>query len=71
MTVNLWVEDAIVLFDWLETVDLNAVPVEHKAVKQALTDLHSRSEERVPYDFTLTPEWVAAARHEVSKDMGW
>jgi hypothetical protein len=71
MKLELWTEDAIVLFDWLENADLDLVPAEHKAVKQALTDLFSRLEEVVPYEIDLTDARVAAARHEVSKDMGW
>ena len=36
--------DAIVLFDWLKTVDLNDVPIAHPAEKQALADLLTRLE---------------------------
>ncbi len=71
INLSLWTEDAIVLFDWLESVDLNSVPAEHKAVKQALTDLHSRLEELIPYEFPQTEERIEQARHEVSKDMDW
>jgi len=66
-----WTEDAIVIFDWLQTVDLDLVPAEHKAVKQALTDLHSRLEEIIPYEFLQTDERIAEARYEVSKNMDW
>jgi hypothetical protein len=52
-------------------VNLNSVPADHRAVKQALTDLASRLEEVVPHDYPLTAERVAMAQHEVSKDMGW
>ncbi|MFB6612089.1 hypothetical protein ACFCVO_17330 [Agromyces sp. NPDC056379] len=69
--IHLWTEDAIVLFDWLNTVDLDAVPAEHQAVKQALTDLASRLEESVPYFADLTEERIARARDEVSKDTDW
>lgn len=71
ISIELWTEDAVVLFDWLQSTDLNLVPAEHKAVKQALTDLYSRLEEIVPYKFNMTAERVAAAQHEVSKNMGW
>jgi hypothetical protein len=71
VSIELCTEDAVVLFDWLQSTDLNLVPAEHRAVKQALTDLYSRLEEIVPYEFDLTAERVAAAQHEVSKDMGW
>jgi hypothetical protein len=69
VTIRLWREDAIVLMDWLTQVDLNTVPADHRAVKQALTDLTSRLEEVVPYDYPLTAERVAKAQHDVSKDM--
>jgi hypothetical protein len=71
VTIHLWSEDAIVLMDWLSQADLNSVPADHCAVKQALTDLASRLEEVVPYDYPLTAERLAKARHEVSKDLGW
>lgn len=69
VALSLWSEDAIVLFDWLQTADLELVPADHKAVRQALTDLLSRLEEVVPYDFSLSEERIARARHAVSKDM--
>lgn len=71
VSVELWTEDAVVLFDWLESTDLNLVPAEHEAVKQALTDLYARLEEIVPYEFDMTSERVAAAQQKVSKNMGW
>jgi hypothetical protein len=40
--VRLWSADAVVLFDWLLKVDLEAVPVEHPAQRQALADLFGR-----------------------------
>jgi hypothetical protein len=43
-TINLWRADAIVLFDWLMSTDLNSVPVSHPAQKQAVADLLSRFE---------------------------
>lgn len=36
VTVRLWRADAIVLFDWLASTDLNTVPITHPAQKQAL-----------------------------------
>lgn len=36
VTAHLWRADAVVLFDWLMSTDLNAVPVAHPAQKQAL-----------------------------------
>jgi hypothetical protein len=76
VSFKLWRADAIVLFDWLNCTDLNQVPAEHKAVKQALSDLLTRleTETDVPYGASgtgLTQEEIDVARHEVSKDMGW
>jgi hypothetical protein len=51
VTIDLWRADAIVLFDWLTRTDLNTVPIEHPAEKQALADLLARLEfdSDVPY----------------------
>jgi hypothetical protein len=58
--LTLWRSDAIVLFDWLMTVDLNSVPITHRAEKQALADLLSRLEET---DVTgVTQEEIDAVR---------
>ena len=40
--VRLWSADAVVLFDWLLKVDLETVPVDHPAQRQALADLFGR-----------------------------
>ncbi len=65
----MWRSDAIVLFDWLMTVDLNTVPITHRAEKQALMDLLTRLEQTdVP---GATQEEIGIARAEVAKDMGW
>ncbi|TBN56192.1 hypothetical protein EYE40_01600 [Glaciihabitans arcticus] len=69
--VELWAEDAIVLYDWLARADLDKIPTDHKAVKQALTDLFGRLDEIIPYEFDLTAARIADARDQVSKDMGW
>ncbi|MGN6503358.1 MAG: hypothetical protein ACTHKX_10730 [Pseudolysinimonas sp.] len=73
LTLDIWIEDAIVLFDWLQNVDLDLVPADHKAVKQALVDLLNQLEQSVPPSESVEDwsERVAVARHEVSKDMGW
>ena len=72
VSIDLWTEDAIVLFDWIQQADLRAVlPNENDATLQALTDLLSRLEEVVPYELDLTPDRIARAQREVSKDMGW
>jgi hypothetical protein len=72
VTVRLWRADAVVLFDWLMTTDLDAVPITHPAQKQALTDLLSRMEWAADTDLTSsTNEEIAAAQEEVVQDMGW
>ncbi len=74
--ISLWRADAIVLFDWLMSVDLNSVPITHPAEKQALMDLLTRleTETDVPYGASgegLLQAEIDAARAEVAKDMGW
>lgn len=67
--ITLWRADAVVLFNWLMTVDLDGVPMEHPAEKQALLDLLARLEET---DIAIvTQDEVDMARAEVAKDMGW
>lgn len=68
--MELWPADAVVLFDWLMSLDWNQVPVRHKAEKQALTDLLTALETQVPVA-GVTQAQIDRARHEVSKDMGW
>jgi hypothetical protein len=72
VNLSLWRADAIVLFDWLMTTDLNTVPITHPAQKQALADLLSRFEWAADVDVTAsTIEEISAAQNEVAKDMGW
>ena len=72
VNVRLWRADAIVLFDWLMSTDLNTVPITHPAQKQALTDLLSRLEWAADVDVTgSTAEEIAAAQQQVARDMGW
>ena len=72
VTVPLWEADALVLFDWLTEVDLNAVPITHPAQKQALADLLARLESDTEKDFmSATAEEIAAAQAEVARNMGW
>ncbi|WP_225101396.1 hypothetical protein [Streptomyces sp. CoH27] len=72
VTVRLWRPDAIVLFDWLMSTDLDTVPISHPAQKQALADLLSRLEWAADTDVTAsTAEEIAAAQQEVARDMGW
>jgi hypothetical protein len=67
---ELWRSDAIVLFDWPMSVDLDAVPITHPAEKQALADLltHLEHETDVP---GVTQEQVDTDREEVASNMGW
>jgi hypothetical protein len=69
VTLDLRRSDAIVLFDWLKHTDLNAVPIEHPAEKQALADLLSRLE--TSDVISVTQEEIDMARSEVAKNMGW
>ena len=72
VNVRLWHADAVVLFDWLMSTDLDAVPITHPAQKQALMDLLSRLEFDVDADIAgSTSEEIAAAQAEVARDMGW
>lgn len=67
--ISLWRSDAVVLFDWLTTVDLNTVPITHPAEKQALMDLLTRLEQS---EITgVTQAEIDEARSEVARDMGW
>lgn len=68
--------DAIVLFDWLMSADLNAVPITHPSQKQALADLLTSLERYtdVAYGTSgtgLTQDEIDAAAAAVAKDMGW
>jgi hypothetical protein len=67
--LSLWRADAVVLFDWLMTIDLNSVPVNHPAEKQALADLLSRLEESDVVG--VEQDEIDAAREHVARDMGW
>jgi hypothetical protein len=74
--LSLWRADSIVLFGWLMTVDLDSVPTEHPAEKQALADLLTRLEGYTDISYGasgsgLTQDEIDAARAEVAKDMGW
>lgn len=69
ISLKLWRSDAVVLFDWLMTVDLNAVPITHPAEKQALMDLLTRLE--VSGITGVTQAEIDAARNEVGRGMGW
>jgi hypothetical protein len=66
--MELWEADAIVLLDWLEWVDFNAIPTRHRAEKQALMDLLNQLEQSIDEP---TEQAVAEARDAVAEDMGW
>jgi hypothetical protein len=70
--LKMWSADWVVLYDWLSSVDLSTIPVEHKAAKQALADLMSNMEGNLDADVqSSTTEDIDRARHLVSKDMDW
>lgn len=76
VTIDLWRSDAIVLFDWLMRTDLNTVPIEPPAEKQALMDLLTRLEAETGIQYGtsgkgLTQDEIDIARAEVARDMGW
>lgn len=67
--ITLWRSDAVVLFDWLMTIDLGSVPVAHPAERQALMDLLTRLEET---DIVgVTQEQIDAAREEIAAERDW
>ncbi|MCU4749465.1 hypothetical protein [Streptomyces sp. G-5] len=70
VTVKLWRADAVVLFDWLASTDLNAVPIVHPAQKQALADLATALEWGTDV-MASTEDEVATAQEAVARDMGW
>jgi hypothetical protein len=67
--ISIWRADAVVLFDWLMTVDLNAVPITHPAEKQALADLLTRLEESDVAGVDQND--IDTSREAVARDMGW
>jgi hypothetical protein len=70
VSIGLWRSDAVVIFDWLMSVDLNSVPIRHPAEKQALMDLLTRLEHKTDIP-GVTQEQIDAAREEVARDIGW
>jgi hypothetical protein len=68
--VDLWRADAVVLFDWLMLVDLDAVPISHPAQKQALMDLLTRFETETELPGVTQAE-IDEAQSAVAQDMGW
>jgi hypothetical protein len=59
--------DAVVLFDWLMSTDLDAVPATHPAQKQAFIHLCDQLENQTDV-IAATIEEVAQAQQEVAKN---
>lgn len=68
--IDLWRADVVVLFDWLMSVDLDAVPIVHPAERQGLVDLLTRLEQETDI-LPASQEEIDAARESVARDMGW
>ena len=68
--LTLWQADAVVIYDWLMSVDMDAVPVTHPAQKQALMDLLTCLETQAPVE-GVTEAQIAEAQGAVGTDMGW
>ncbi len=69
--IELWRADAVVLFDWLNETDFDAIPITHPAQKQALLDLLARFEQDTDLPWTAGAAEIASAQEDVAKDMGW
>jgi hypothetical protein len=54
VTLSKWTADAVVLYNWLMRVDIEAVPHEHRGELQALTDLLTALTEHVEGAFGRT-----------------
>jgi hypothetical protein len=67
--ISIWRADAVVLFNWLMTVDLDSVPITHPAEKQALMDLLTRLEESDAANVDQAE--IDDSRAAVARDMGW
>jgi hypothetical protein len=66
--LELWEADAVVLRAWLEWVDMDALPVQHRAEKQVLMDLLTRLEASVVIE---SDKALSDAREAVARGMGW
>jgi hypothetical protein len=66
VTVEMWRQDAVVLFDWLQRVDVDQIPTTHRAERQALMDFLSRLEVTIPWP---SPDDIDAARASVAQGM--
>jgi hypothetical protein len=67
--ISIWRADAVVLFDWLMTVDLNSVPITHPAEKQALADLLNELEQSDLANVDQAE--IDDSRAAVARNMGW
>lgn len=67
--LELWRADAVVLFDWLMSTDLTAVPATHPAQRQAFIDLCDELENQTDV-LAATLEEVAHAQEDVAKNIG-
>ncbi|MFI6895255.1 hypothetical protein ACIBM4_14170 [Streptomyces sp. NPDC050256] len=65
---SLWQADVVVLFHWLMELDFDKLPVNHRAEKQALTDLLAQLEE---WAMETTRGDLERAREMVARNMGW
>ncbi|MGJ6969255.1 hypothetical protein ACSDR0_45940 [Streptosporangium sp. G11] len=65
--LSLWTADAVVLFDWLLSVDLDQIPVQHMAQKQALMDLLQQLDRSIP---GYTSDDIEQAQLLLTHEMG-
>ncbi|WP_326635087.1 hypothetical protein OG884_20120 [Streptosporangium sp. NBC_01755] len=65
--LSLWTADAVVLFDWLINVDLDQIPVQHMAQKQALMDLLQQLDRSIP---GYTSADIEQAHRLLTREMG-
>ncbi|WP_051753300.1 hypothetical protein [Streptosporangium amethystogenes] len=65
--LSLWTADAVVLFDWLISVDLDQIPVRHMAQKQALMDLLQQLDRSIPGH---TQADIEQAHRLLTREMG-
>jgi hypothetical protein len=68
VTLSLWTADAVVLYNWLMSVDIEAVPHEHRGELQALTDLLTALTEHVE---GVSASMIDNACERVARDMDW
>ncbi|MEW6224838.1 MAG: hypothetical protein AB1627_09420 [Chloroflexota bacterium] len=69
VVLELWTADAVVLFDWLMSVDFETIPVTHRGQKQALMDLLTALE--VTEVAASRGDDIGAAQERVARDMDW